>query len=152
MWWRNGRGHMGPGWYPGLVWCLEPCLGPWYYHNWGLCWCPCPMWTPRPQECLGSWTPPVAILGLNLVTGHHSIWPQASASAHVWAHGPMVARICVDVNDFRNHWRLCRWLRYGHTPESMLMSEGYADVGAMLIWIATAATQGHSDIWVWAAL
>lgn len=131
----------------GGIWLLSRNIyGPWYYsiqNPWRWTWWCNMMMLPPKATQIDAW-----VLGTRTYTAtsaHDVNQASAAARGHVWVCSPTVARVFVNVGVSYYHWRLCRCLWYGLSPETMLVvrfSQPYTSS-----WTMYAATQSNEDVW-----
>lgn len=89
--------------------------------------------------------------------GHGDIWANASARGHLWIHGPVTTRVCVDVWDPCYYQRPCGCTWSGLLPVAMLTSKYCAELaptlclGSMgeLVVVGGYRRAGPTPYWLW---
>lgn len=82
--------------------------------------------------------------GLLAIRGHGDFWAQATAQYHAWICTPTIARGCVDVCGSCCPQRPHDCPGSGLPPLAVLVFKGPSAFVALQIWVARAASQGHT--------
>lgn len=85
-------------------------------------------------------------VGCAATCGHGDVWARATVMAHIWVCDPTTGKVCDAVHSPCYHWTSWGCLGSGVAPVGVFVSWGHVATGAILVWVACAATQGHGDI------